>query len=214
MNLNLSTVRVAAGCCFALLTLPAVAQDRGFYFNADAGVALADDVSVESFLGARGGDLELDPGMRLSVAGGYNFCEYFGLQAETGFIFNSIDGSDGDAALSHVPLLLDAVFRYDKPNSRWVPFVGAGLGGDLSVISFDQVHYGGGVLDGSDSSLVFAWQLFGGVRFKLNDRMSLGGGYKFYSADGAEWNVEHTSRDIETDTARVHSILVDFNMKF
>jgi opacity protein-like surface antigen len=217
MNLNLTSVRVAAGCCLALLTSPVVAQDkeRGFYFDANVGVALAEDVELKSFIvPTRGVDLELDPGPRLSVAGGYNFCSYFGLQAETGFIFNEIDGSDGDAVLSHVPLLLDAVFRYDKPNSRFVPYIGAGAGGDFSSISFDDARFGGGWVDGSDSSLVFAWQVFAGLRFKLNDRMSIGGGYKYFDADGAEWDVEHTSGDIETDRAKVHSVMFDFNMKF
>lgn len=215
MNLNLSSVRVAAGCCLALLIVPAFAQDRGFYFNGSVGPALAEDVSLRSFVvPTPGRKLDLDPGARLSVAGGYNFCEYFGTELQTGFIFNNVDGLSGDAALSHVPVLGNAVLRYDKPDLKWVPYAGAGAGGDFSVIALDDVRFPGGVVDGSDASFVFAWQVFAGARYKLNEKMSLGGGYKYFTADGADWNVRRTAGDIETGRARVHSVSVDFTMKF
>lgn len=211
MKHTIRTLGLVGICCTALLGLPQLGQSQNFYLDANAGVALADDVDLRRFLvPTRGTELELDPGARLSVAGGYNFCPTFGVQLETGFIHNSVDGSDGDMSLGHVPLLADVVFRYDQPDSKWVPYAGAGAGGDLSIISLDHV---GGV-DGSDSDLVFAWQLFAGLRYKLNDNMSIGGGYKFYSANGATWDVEDSSGDIRTGRAQVHSIGIDFNIKF
>lgn len=213
-----SLALVGVGCA-ALLGWPQPGHGQNFYLDANAGVALADDVKLRRFLvPTPGAELELDPGSRLSVAGGYNFCEYFGLQLETGFIFDNIKnmgGGDDDATLAHVPLLVDAVLRYDKPDCKWVPYAGAGAGGDLSVLALDHVRAPtGAVVDGSDSSLVFAWQAFAGVRYKFNQNMSIGGGYKFYSANGASWEVRRTGGDIKTGTARVHSFGVDFNMTF
>jgi opacity protein-like surface antigen len=219
MKQTVRSLVLVSVCGAGLFAWANVSHGQNFYLDAHAGVSIADDVSLRRFLvPTPGAELELDPGPRLSVAGGYNFCEYFGVQLETGFIYNNIKnlgGGDDDAGLAHVPLLADAVLRYDKPNCNWVPYAGAGLGGDLSVIAFDDVRApNGAVVDGSDSSLVFAWQAFAGLRYKINPNMSIGGGYKFYSAGGASWDVRRSSGDIKTGTARVHSFGVDFNMKF
>lgn len=216
MKHTIRTLGLVGTCCTALLGLPQLGQSQNFYVDANAGVALADDVDLRQFLvSTRGTELDLDPGARLSVAGGYNFCPTFGIQLETGFIHNSVDGSDGDMSFGHVPLLADVVFRYDQPDCKWVPYAGAGAGGDLSIISLDHVRApNGAVVDGSDSDIVFAWQLFAGLRYKINDKMSVGGGYKFYSANGARWDVEDSFGDIRTGRAQVHSIGVDFNFKF
>ena len=214
-----SFLLVAAGSlAIAVSTQPGHSQN--FYFDADMGVALADDVNLRQFVVPTPGvKLELDPGVRLSVAGGYNFNDFVGVQLETGIIHNEIDGTTSggniDASIGHVPMLVDIVFRYDRPDSRWVPYIGAGAGGDASLIQIDDVMAPNGTLvDGEESTVVFAWQLFAGVRYKLNDMMSIGAGYKFYSAEGASWDVEGTGGEIETDTAEVHSFGVTFNMKF
>jgi opacity protein-like surface antigen len=124
-------------------------------------------------------------------------------------------GGSLDASLSHVPLLANVIVRYDKPDCKWVPYAGVAVGGDASVIALDHVRAPNGVVvDGSDSTLVFAWQVFGGVRYKFHPNMSIGAGYKFFSASSATWEVKRSSGDIETGTARVHSVGVDFSIKF
>jgi opacity protein-like surface antigen len=64
------------------------------------------------------------------------------------------------------------------------------------------------------SDIVFAWQAFVGLRYRFADNMSVGGGYKYFWADGATWDVEHTPNDIKSDHAAVHSIVVDFTFTF
>jgi len=61
---------------------------------------------------------------------------------------------------------------------------------------------------------VFAWQAFAGARYKFNRNMSIGAAYKFFWADEANWDVEHTSGDIKSGSAQTHSFVVDFNLKF
>lgn len=210
-----------SGCFVGLLAAwPQVARGQNFYLTADAGVALAQDVSIDRFLvPTRGAKVELDPGVRLSVAGGYNFNNYIGAQIETGIIYNEVDrvqhGGSMDASLGHVPLLADIVLRCDRPESKWVHYLGAGLGGDVSIISVDHVRAPNGVIvDGDGSTVVFAWQAFTGVRYKLAENLSVGGAYKFFWADGASWDVRNARGDIESDTAGVHSFLVDFTFTF
>jgi opacity protein-like surface antigen len=203
-----------------LLAVPQSGRGQGFYVNGGVGAALSEDVDLNRFVvPTPGGEIKLHPGPRFSVAGGYNFNDYVGAQLESGFIFNDVKSISGarrvDAGLGHAPLLGDLVLRYDQPDCKWVHYVGAGLGGDVSVISLDHVVAPNGrVVDGSDGDVVFAWQAFAGVRYKFTESISAGAGYKYFAADGASWDVRHTSRDISTDTARVHTLLVDFTFKF
>jgi len=214
------SLTLIGGCCLGWFALTETGQSQNFYFDANVGVSLADKVDLHRFVvPTPGAKVDLDPGPRLSVAGGYNFNEYLGAQLETGFIWNEVKSVTGggniDASLAHVPMLADVVVRYDKPDCKWVPYAGVGAGGDVSVISLDKVRApNGAVVDGSGSDVVFAWQVFVGVRYKFRENMSIGGGYKFFSADGASWDVRHTSGDIQSGTAQVHSFGVDFNIRF
>jgi len=211
---------VIGGCCLGLLILPQVGRGQNFYLGADAGVAIAEDVKLKEFIvPTPGAKMKLYDGGRLSLAGGYNFNDYMGVQLESGFMVNGVKsvsgGNDFDAIISHVPLLADFVVRYDKPDCRLVPFAGVGLGGDVSIINVDnELAANGTRVDGAGGDVVFAWQAFGGLRYRLTDSISLGGAYKFFSADGATWDVQHSHGDIKSGSAVVHSVVVDFTWKF
>lgn len=220
MNKTFRSFTAVAGCCLGLLAFPQMSLGQNFYLEADLGVALADDVKLSRVIFPTPGlKLELDAGARLSVAGGYNFNDYIGVQLETGFMVNNVsglsNGGDTDAAVAHMPMLVDFVVRYDKPDMKFVPFAGIGVGGDFSVLAVDDVRVSNTtVIDGVGSDVVFAWQAFVGARYKLNERISVGGAYKFFSAGGATWDVERSAGDIKSGTAQVHSFVVDFAIKF
>ena len=192
---------------------PAAGQETGFYFTGGIGPAIAQDVDLKDFLGATGGDVELDPGVHLGVAGGYNFTRWLGVEMESGFMMNNIDrigDTSPDATLTHVPFLANIVLRYDDQRCPVVPYFTAGLGGDSSVLWIDDSL---GV-DGSDSDVVFAFQLSAGMRYRINETMSAGLSYKFYHADDASWDVEDTAGRIRFGDATVHCITAVFNMSF
>lgn len=220
MKTFLHKISIVTVSLLGIMAATSTARAQGFYLNADLGVALAEDVKMTRFITPTPGlKLELDAGPRLSVAGGYNFNDYVGVQLETGFIYNEVGGlsagGDIDASLSHVPLLVDFVVRYDKPDSKFVPFAGIGFGGDISVLAVDNVRAPNGTrVDGAGSDVVFAWQVFVGARYNLTERISVGGAYKFFSAQGATWDVERSSGDIKSDTANVHSLVADFTIRF
>ena len=204
----------------AFVSLSDSVRGQGFYAGGQAGISIAEDVRIDRFIvPTPGAKFELNPGGRLSVFGGYNLNDFVGGQIETGFIYNDIDQVKGsgniDGALMHVPLLADLVLRYDRSDSPWVPYAGIGAGGDISEIWLDNVRAPNGTfVDGTGADIVFAWQAFAGLRYKFAENMSLGAGYKFFWADGASWDVEHTPRDINSDSASVHSILFDFTWTF
>lgn len=208
------------GCCLGLLILPQTGRAQGFYLQGDVGVALAEDTELKEFLiPTPGWKMKLNTGARLSLAGGYHFNDYLGVQLETGYIYNDVKSislmGSYDAAVSHVPLLVDFVVRYDKPDSKFAPFAGVGVGGDISIFTVDHERApNGSVVDGSGGDVVFAWQAFAGLRYRLTEKISVGGAYKFFWADGANWDVEHSRGDIRSGSASVHSLVADITFRF
>src|SRR4030095_8039313 len=70
------------------------------YVRGDLGFAIMEEMDVKldpTFApGTRGHvSMDLDPGMRFSVAGGAMFGDFFGLELETGFMYNEIDSITG-----------------------------------------------------------------------------------------------------------------------
>lgn len=186
---------------------------HGFYAGADVGGAVAESTSLREFPDAPpGGRVKFHTGARLGLKGGYRFTDWFSLGAETGFIVNEIRGAD--AALLQAPIL--GVVEFRVPNKSPVePFIGGGPGVSFSVLGINNDSLNGGTdVDGADSDAVFAWQAYGGLRVKLNDHLSLGAVYKYFSADAASWAVENTSQDVRFGRARVHSVSVLISANF
>ena len=205
----------------AALAMPARGEGSGPYFNADAGVALADDVALKRFgVPVSGVKVKFDTGFRVSVGGGYNFNEYIGVGLETGFIYNSVDmlkgsggsSSDIDSSLSHIPLMANVTLRYDKPDCKWVPYLGFGAGADVSILTADSLD--GVDVDYRESDVVFAWQAFAGVRYKITPSISIGAGYKYYRAESASWDADGVSDTIKFGAAGSHNIVATFNWSF
>ena len=188
-------------------------EERGPYSTADIGGTIAENTTLKEFPGAvPGSKLEFDPGVRLSVGGGYRFNDWLSVGGETGFIVNTITGAD--AAVSQVPLFANVEFRL--PNkSKIVPFVGGGPGVSFTTISLDNESLGNGTtVDGSSSDAVFAWQAYGGIRYKINEQMSVGLVYKYFESDAPRWDVNNTPQDIRFGRAHIHAISASFSMSF
>lgn len=202
----------------ATLSLAATtrAADSRFYLTADAGVALTDDVNavVPTFGPAVATRLDLRPGVRLSVAGGWRVTDWFALEAETGVMGNGFDGVTGNGAIAQLPLLANAVVRCHRLG-KWEPFAGAGAGGAFSVLNLDKIQFTGGgpVFDGSATDTVFAWQAFGGLRYRFNQRMSLGVAYKYLHTGDADWKVKGFA-PISAEGASSHSLSAVFSIRF
>jgi len=65
----------------------AQASDPGVYFRGGLGPALAHETDIKEFLGPVSGlKVKYDPGLRVSVAGGWQFCRFFSGELETGVI--------------------------------------------------------------------------------------------------------------------------------
>lgn len=209
-NLFLAGALLAPGL---MLSARAEEARSGFYSLADAGGVLTGETRLQEFPGAPGGGkVDFDPGVRLSLGGGWRFNQWIRAGGEFGFISHTIEGAD--ASFAHFPLLASVEFQI--PNrSPITPFFGAGPGVSISTVTFDDERLNGGdFVDGTAADAVFAWQAFGGLRYRLSDSMSLGAVYKYFSANETTWEVEGTSTDIRFGRTHSHSICVSFMMDF
>ena len=193
---------------------------HGLYFRGGIGPEIANGTDVREFFGPSSGiKVEYDTGLRISAAGGYQFCAYFSAEVESGILYNSIRSITGspstDAGLANVPLLANMVFHL--PLKSFVPYCGFGFGGSTSVLEIDHATINGRPLEGDDSELVWAAQAFAGFRFDINDRMGVGFGYKFLTTDQPSWDVFSStsgSGQLRFDYARTHSFLAEFTLRF
>ena len=217
-------------CCKSVVSLAfsffamvaAHAQAERVYFRFDVGPAWSQETDLDEFATeiVDGAELRFDTGLRLSVAGGYQVTDWFSAELETGFIYNSADlrgiNSDGEIDISRAPILANVVFQCPK-SAPFIPFFGAGLGGAASVLYADDVTIGATTADGSFGDFVFACQAFAGLRYAINEQMSLGLIYKYFYSDASDWEPDlsiGTSGDIAVDSIQTHSVGFTFNFDF
>jgi opacity protein-like surface antigen len=75
------------------------------------------------------------------------------------------------------------------------------------------------IVDGGESDTVFAWQAFGGLKYAINDRMSLGVTYKYLQTEAPKWEVDEDffsglSSDIRMSHLKTHTVAFIFSFKF
>lgn len=113
---------------------------------------------------------------------GYNFTKYFGTELSTDYIYTKYDLMTPGSRSAHVGnYRLDAVLNL-MPDSRLVPFVFAGLGGQ-------SIDYPGNV----HNKTKFAADYGAGLSYFFTDWMALRGDIRqIYVFDGAMKNIEFT----------------------
>ncbi len=200
------------------------AQDTRYYIRGGVGGSWMPDTSLKEFFGpvTPGSKVSFDPGARVTVAGGYEFTDWFAGEVETGVMVNGIDTvTDAtrvdDATFSNIPFLLNARFQWPT-RCPFTPYIGGGLGGAASVIDVDHLDVGGTSLQGSQATAVFAYQAFGGIRYRINERMGLSVEYRYFATTDPEWTADAVA-GTPTDTLKMggienHSVSLVFNYQF
>lgn|SRR5690348_16367763 len=214
---------LAAGLCTSAFCAGVARAETGPYVGADAGGVLTLDTRVKEFVGPTpGAKMQLDPGFRLGLHGGYRLCDFFSLEGETGVMANtikSIPGAslDGNPTLANVPFLVNARIELPLRNSRITPYFGGGAGGSATVLNFDNhIDFNGTRVRGSDSDVVAAYQAFGGIRYAFNDHMDVGVEYHYFATTGASYSVGGigTPNKIGLAGVQSHAITAAFNYRF
>jgi OOP family OmpA-OmpF porin len=200
------------GVCAALaaaLALPAFAAEPGLYFNADAGANWAQDADFK--VGGSTADFKTDVGFRFSAGVGYNLNKNWGVEFDTGWVWNSIDKIGGTSVsdnntFEHLPFIINVVYRYPI-GAKLETYIGAGIGGVYSHLTIDE-----GSVDDDDGDIVFGWQAIAGIRYSISETMSVGVGYKYLGAAEGKYDIEGTS--VKIDGVHNHTFAAVFNWKF
>jgi opacity protein-like surface antigen len=196
---------IAAVCSLATTRLRAL--DSGWKLGFDAGPTWLQNQNIQtSDLFIPGvthtTSLQFKTGYRLDLDAGYQFCRYFSLEGELGYINNPVDISSPSSAFStsfyEVPIMANGVFTLP-----WFgilkPYVGAGLGGVYTGAN-DLRDFNG------------AGQILAGLKCGLPAGMDVGIGYKLLVTTEHDWgDILDTTEGTRTVS---QSIVAAFSIKF
>ena len=97
------TIKGLCICAVMTTALALQAADAGTtYLKLDAGLSIIDKLEPKD-AGPDSEDADMDPGVRVDVAGGYNFAKGFALELEAGLAYN--EGKDVDLDFYQIPLI-------------------------------------------------------------------------------------------------------------
>jgi len=183
------------------------ADANKWYFNADAGVNIIQDVTFKAPMIGHA-TASFDPGMRLDLSGGYKLSDSFALEIESGFTYNQIDKVGGHSAgsdnnLYQVPVLVNLAYSYAF-NDKWSVYASAGAGVGINTLDLKGA--------GSDTDCTFDYQASLGVKYAFSQNCAVGLGYKFLGTTDNDWKFHGVP--MKSDAVFNHSILLNFTYKF
>lgn len=194
------------------LSTAVFADQSGPYLGVNAGANLFDEASKnENSLGTF--NLDYEPGYQTSLTLGYRLAPNSRhgngrVELEIGYRQNSLDQiefSDGKFTATgeaSVWSLMVNTFGEYATETRWTPYVGAGLG--MAMVSLQGVEVDGtAVVD--DDDLVLAYQIGVGVGYALSSAVDLDLGYRFFGTsnpgftdvDGVEFDSEYYAHNLQ-----------------
>ncbi|HEU0011231.1 MAG TPA: outer membrane beta-barrel protein [Verrucomicrobiae bacterium] len=200
-------------------------EGAGPYFRAELGPSFFQEGRLNKFGGSTRNDVDFETGFAANAAIGYAFNKYLATDFEFGFVSAEIDSVKGffvndNTVLYNAPFLANLTLSYPIPRTIVTPYIGAGVGGSVSVFDTDGFGNSTDAVFGDDTDVVFAWQAYAGLRFELNKNVSLGIGYKYFSTDDSSFSYPPlfpgTGPDFRVgfEGVKTHSVLFTFQMKF
>jgi opacity protein-like surface antigen len=216
---------VCLALCLGITTAGAQTyrEGAGPYFRVEMGPSFFQDGEVSQFGSQPSATVNYKTGIATDAAIGFAFNKYLATDFEFGAISAEINSASGYSSSSsflyNFPFLANFTLSYPIRGTIVTPYIGAGAGGSSVVFDTDNFYNyntGYGVY-GNETDTVFAWQAFAGLRFKLNHRMSLGVGYKYFTTGDSTFNYPlYNGADVPVTFKGVKSssVLVTFQMTF
>lgn len=169
-------------------------QKQGFYVGAFGDLSFHRDADVS---GAVRGQDTFDKGWIFGGSAGYKFDYVWRVEVEGSYHRNKVDefhtaaaGVSGRGKLSTLPIM--ANIYYDMPISRFIPYIGGGVGEARVKADYRDI--------GSDKDWVFAWQLMIGVSYVVVDNLRIRLGYRFFATEDphfSNFKTENKSHNAE-----------------
>jgi opacity protein-like surface antigen len=160
------------------------AAERKFYFAASVGINKLleiDDSGVKA---------SFDPGYGFLFAAGLDAGQ-FRVEGEIGYRSADVDDlkvfgtgglSNGD--ISVLSFMANGYYDFEKPNSSWTPYVGAGLGIIDSDLEGNNPSFR---VTGGNTNLAYQFML--GLAYQMNSSLALTAGYRFLGTFAFDENV-------------------------
>lgn len=210
------------------------APGAGPYIRAGVGPAFFEDGNLKGYtlaptfhsLGFVGpsGTVSYHVGYSGEFGFGYAFDRFLSVGFETGYTWAGIDSVQNYAAsgstIGNVPFLANVTLSVPIPDTYVVPYIGGGVGGVDSI--FDARNFAplfgavqGTTLHGSQSDVVFGYQVILGVRINLNPHIAIGVGYDFLGTGNPTFSYPPAPNlNAEFEGIRAHTILFTFRATF
>ena len=184
----------------------------------DVGGTIPQDAELTQFAGpVRGELMRLSPGFQMDLGFNYKITPWLAVGPELGLLFNEVDSfgsySHHDTSLFQMPLMANVTLQY--PVGRFLHYVGGGIGGVASVLTFGEDYYWGPDGTGSDFSLGF--QGFAGLNYRFNQGWQMGVIYRYLYTDGMDWNVEWWNDahfHVAVESVQTHSVCLVLQASF
>ena len=199
--------------------------DAGPYFRMDIGPSFFQDGQLTRFStpgippsGPVPSPVKYRTGLSADGAFGYAFNKYIATDFEVGYIGAQIDSVPGyfanNSYIDNIPFLANVRLTYPIPHSFVALYAGVGVGG--ADVIFDGDYFGNNTdtVVGSESEVVFAWQAFAGVRFRVARDLSLAVGYKYFATENTTFTYPPDNFNVGFDGVQSHSILFTLEWKF
>ncbi|HHE31773.1 MAG TPA: porin family protein [Chlorobaculum parvum] len=136
--------------------------EPGAYISGSVGIGLPEDTKTDNL-----GDQEMDTGLALNGAIGYDFG---GARLEAAVGYQKHDFKDVDEDISLLTVMANAYYDIDT-GSDITPYIMAGAGWAHADMSWDETDD------------VFAWQVGAGLGFKVAECTTLDLGYRYLKPD-------------------------------
>jgi opacity protein-like surface antigen len=177
-----------------LVATGAQAQSSRLYFAGYMGLNIGTKGDFDESTTGRSGNFEFDNGMSFAGAAGLRLTQQWRIEGEISYRKTDFDRVNFDGAgnfkeggeMSTWLYMVNAYYDFDLKWKNVQPFVSAGIG--LASHSGDINDGSALAPDASGSSIGFAYQVGGGLKYRVSDDMAFTGGYRYLGTTGGEFD--------------------------
>lgn len=192
---------VILSCGFILTAaVAAQAQSSRIYFAGYLGLSMPSNSAFSDSASATTGDIEYKNATSFGGAMGLRLYPSWRVEGEVSYRKNDIDRMDFAGGLGSFKaggdigswlFMLNAYYDIDLEWDYLQPYLSAGVGMARHSAAVDDLS--GLATDVEESSWNMAWQLGGGLKYRVNDALAFTGGYRYLGTSDPEFG------DYETD---------------
>lgn len=163
------------------------------YFRAGVGPAYFQNSMMKQYGVPANDSIKYKVGGTVNAAAGYTFNPYLAGDLELGLWGASVDRINfftfDRANLYELPVTANIIFDWPLQDGNLVPYFGGGAGGSVAIFEARNFSTSGSpTIDGTEADVVFAGQIFAGVRFRLSPHVWIGGEYRFFCTTQPNWD--------------------------